>query len=134
MNNLSYAFRRLLASPGFTIAVILTLALGIGANTAVFSIINATFLRPLPYADPGNLMLLIERSNSGETGVSYPDFLDWQAQQDAFTALAIYHPESAKLKTAESTELVSTCLVSADFFSVLGIQVAQGRGLSLIHI
>ena len=64
MNHLRYAFRRLLAAPGFTAAVIVTLALGIGANTAVFSIVNATFLRPLPYADPGSLMLLGEAPSS----------------------------------------------------------------------
>ena len=130
MNDLRYAFRRILAAPGFTAAVILTLALGIGANTAVFSIVNATFLRPLPYADPGSLMLLVESSRSGEMGVSYPNFLDWHAQQEAFSELAIYHPDSAKLKTPESTELVSTCLVSGEFFSVLDLRVAQGRGLT----
>jgi putative ABC transport system permease protein len=129
MNNLRYAFRRLLASPGFTIVVILTLALGIGANTAVFSIVNATFLRPLPYADPDKLMLLSERSSQGELSVSYPDFLDWHAQQDAFSGLTLYHPESAKLTTAAGTELVSTCLVSGDFFPVLGLRAAQGRDL-----
>jgi putative ABC transport system permease protein len=132
MNHLRYAFRRLLATPGFTAAVILTLALGIGANTAVFSIVNATFLRPLPYADPGRLMLLVESSRSGEMGVSYPNFLDWHAQQEAFSELAIYHPDSAKLKTPESTELVSTCLVSGEFFSVLDLHVAQGRGLTAV--
>jgi putative ABC transport system permease protein len=125
-----YAFRKLLASPGFTAAVIFTLALGIGANTAVFSIVNATFLRPLPYAEPDRLMLLTERSSSGEMGVSYPNFLDWRAQQDVFSGLAIYHPGSARLKIAKNTDLVSTCLVSGDFFSVLDLHVAQGRGLT----
>ena len=130
LSNLRYAFRRLFASPGFTAAVILTLALGIGANTAVFSIVNATFLRPLPYADPDRLMLLTERGNSGEMGVSYPNFLDWHTQQDAFSGLALYHPASARLKTAKNTELVSACMVSGDFFSVLDLHVAQGRGLT----
>jgi putative ABC transport system permease protein len=130
LKDFRYALRRLLRSPGFTAVVILTLALGIGANTAVFSIVNATFLRPLPYPDPDSLMLLRESSGSGEMGVSYPNFLDWHAQQEAFSGLALYHPDSAKLKTAESTELVSTCLVSGDFFSVLGLHVAQGRGLT----
>ena len=131
MNNLRHALRRLLASPGFTVVVILTLALGIGANTAVFSIVNATFLRPLPYADPDNLVFLAERNGSGDDlGVSYPDFLDWHAQQDVFSGLALYHPDSANLKTAEGAELVSTCLVSGDFFSVLDLRVEQGRGLA----
>jgi putative ABC transport system permease protein len=128
--NFRYAFRKLLASPGFTAAVIFTLALGIGANTAVFSIVNATFLRPLPYAEPARLMLLTERSSSGEMGVSYPNYLDWRAQQDVFSGLALYHPGSARLKIAKNTELVSTCLVSGDFFSVLDLHVAQGRGLT----
>jgi predicted permease len=131
MNDLRYAFRRLHASPGFTIVVILTLALGIGAITSVFSIVNATFLRPLPYAEPDRLMLLSERSSQDELGVSYPNFLDWHAQQDAFSGLAIYHPESAKLATADGTELISTCLVSGDFFPVLGLRAAQGRDLSV---
>jgi putative ABC transport system permease protein len=130
LKDLRYALRRLLRSPGFTAVVILTLALGIGANTAVFSIVNATFLRPLPYPDPDSLMLLRESSGSGEMGVSYPNFLDWHAQQEAFSGLALYHPDSAKLKRTESTELVSTCLVSGDFFSVLGLHVAKGRGLT----
>ena len=130
LKDLRYALRRLLRSPGFTAVVILTLALGIGANTAVFSIVNATFLRPLPYPDPDGLMLLRESGGSGDMGVSYPNFLDWHAQQEAFSGLALYHPDSAKLKKTESTELVSTCLVSGDFFSVLGLHVAQGRGLT----
>ncbi|MGO9302140.1 MAG: ABC transporter permease [Candidatus Korobacteraceae bacterium] len=130
MNDLRYAFRRLLASPGFTIVVILTLALGIGANTAVFSIVDATFLRPLPYSDPDKLMQLSERSSQGELSVSYPDFLDWHAQQNSFSGIAICHPEPAKLTTAAGTELVSTCLASSDLFAVLGLRAAQGRDLA----
>jgi len=76
-------------------------------------------------------MLLSESgSQFGELGVSYPDFLDWHAQQDVFSGLALYHPDSAKLKTAASTELLSTCLVSGDFFPVLGLRAAQGRDLT----
>jgi putative ABC transport system permease protein len=73
-------------SPGFTAAVVLTLALGIGANTAIFSIINATYLRSLPYPDADRLMVLLEHNNSGDIPVSYPNFLDWCAQQDVFPA------------------------------------------------
>jgi predicted permease len=130
MNDLKLAFRLLAKSPGFTTAVVLTLALGIGANTTVFSIVNATFLRPLPYPDPDRLMLLTEHNSSGDIGVSYPNFLDWRTQQDVFSGLAFYRPNSAKLKTAEGAELVSTCLVSGDFFSVLDLHVAQGRGMT----
>ena len=130
MNDFRYALRLLAKTPGFTAVVVLTLALGIGANTAIFSLVNTTFLRPLPYPDPDGLMLLTESSGSGEMGVSYPNFLDWHARQDAFSGLAIYHPDSARLKTADRAELVSTCLVSGDFFSVLDLRVAQGRGLA----
>jgi putative ABC transport system permease protein len=130
-SNLRSSLRRLINSPGFSFVVVLTLALGIGANTAIFSIVNATFLRPLPYADSSRLMLISAESHGvGEFGVSYPDFLDWQAQQDVFSKIAVYLPQSAKLKMQDSAELVSTCLVSGDFFAVLGLQVAQGRGLA----
>ena len=129
-NDIKYGLRMLAKNPGFAAVVVLTLALGIGATTAVFSIVNATFLRPLPYAESDSLMLLRESGGSGDMGVSYPNFLDWHAQQEAFSGLALYHPDSAKLKRAESTELVSTCLVSGDFFSILDLHVALGRGLT----
>jgi putative ABC transport system permease protein len=130
MNDLRYSFRLLAKSPGFTAIVVLTLALGIGANTTIFSIINATYLRSLPYPDSDRLMVLMEHDNSGDTVVSYPNFLDWCAQQDVFSGLAIYHPNPAKLKTAENVELVSILLVSSDFFSVLGVSGMQGRSLT----
>ena len=131
LSELGYSFRQLVKSPGFTIVVILTLALGIGANTAIFSLVNATYLRPLPFPEPDRLMAVGERSSDWEMGgISYPDFLDWHSQQDVFSTIALYYPEDAKLKTAESAELVSTCMVSGDFFTVLGLKVAQGRGMT----
>jgi predicted permease len=125
-----FGARLLARAPGFTFVVVLVLAAGIGANTAVFSVVNTTFLRALPYADSDRLLMITERKDSGDMGVAYPNFLDWCAQQDVFSGLALYHTEPAKLKTATNAALVSTCLVSGDFFSVLDIRVAQGRVLT----
>ncbi|HWL17922.1 MAG TPA: ABC transporter permease [Opitutus sp.] len=129
--DLRYAFRQLTKSPGFTVVAVLTLAIGIGANTALFSIVNATFLRSLPYPEPGRLMHVTERNRQWpDMSVSYPNFLDWVAQQEVFTDLAIYRTNSVKLKTAGASELVSAGYVSAGFFDVLGVNVALGRALA----
>jgi putative ABC transport system permease protein len=131
LSDFRFAFRLLAKSPGFTAVVIFTLALGIGANTAIFSVVNATFLRSLPYAEPGHLVMLMERSAKGDDmSVSYPNFLDWCARQDVLSGLAIYHPSPAKLKTPTAMEMVSTTMVSGDFFTVLGVNPIQGRGLT----
>ena len=87
--NLRYAGRQFAKNPSFTEIVVLTLALGIGANTAIFSIVNATYLRALPYPQADRLVSLGERKDSGDMPVSYPNFLDWCAQQDAFANLAM---------------------------------------------
>lgn len=122
------ALRQFLKFPGFSAAVVLTLALGIGANTTIFSIVNATFLRALPYAEPDRLVTVDERNPKGdEMSVSYPNFLDWRAQQDLFAGLALYRVSSAKLKTAEGAELISLGAISHEFFSVLGVNPMQGR-------
>ena len=132
LQDLRFAIRLLAKSPGFTAVVIFTLALGIGANTAIFSVVNATFLRSLPYAEPGRLVMLMERNvkGGGDNSVSYPNFLDWCARQDVLSGLAFYHPSPAKLKTPTAVELVSTTMVSSDFFTVLGVRPLQGRGLT----
>jgi len=130
MQDLGFAFRQLLKKPGFTAAMVLTLALGIGANTAIFSVINTTFLSGLPYPGSERLVFLSERDRDGELSLSYPNYLDWHAQQQVFSALAAYRIEDEKLQTAEMAEQISVAQVSAEFFTVLGVNPVHGRGLA----
>jgi putative ABC transport system permease protein len=130
MNQLRLALRLLIKSPGFTALVVLTLALGIGANTAIFSLVNNTCLRALPYPDADRLVHVTERSSQyPDMSVSYPDFLDWRAGQDTFSGLAIYRTSGAKLKASATAEQITVAQVSQDFFSVMGVHAAIGRDL-----
>ena len=132
--DLLYAVRQLRKSPGFTIVAVVTLALGIGANTAFFGVINATLFRPLPYPEPNKLVHLSERTaKSGSTmPVAYPDFVDWKQQQTSFSALTLYRTGvSLNVKTGAATERMSTVMVDHDFLKVLGIQPTLGRDLSI---
>ena len=126
MQNLKYALRLLAKSPGFTAVVVLTLALGIGANTAICSIVNATFLRVLPYPEADQLVHL---SESGDRSISYPNFEDWCAGQSVFRALALYRTDGCKLQTPDNAEQITIAQVSADFFAAVGVHAAQGRDL-----
>src|SRR5882762_7018606 len=92
MNDLRLAWRQLIKSPGFTATAVLTLALGIGANTAIFSVINGILLRPLPYPEPDRLVTLWERSPQRgieQERVSGPNYLDWRAQNTVFSDLTV---------------------------------------------
>ncbi len=130
MNHLRLALRMFRKSPAFTALVVLTLALGIGSNTAIFSLVNATVLRALPYAEPDQLVHVAEGNGSNaDISVSYPNFLDWRASQDVFTGLAIYRSEGTKLKTDTTAEQITSMQVSQDFFRVLGTTMAMGREL-----
>jgi putative ABC transport system permease protein len=130
INDIKFAFRMLRKKPGFTAIVVLTLALGIGANTTIFNIVNTAFLRELPYPESDRLVYLSERNAQGyQIPISYPNFLDWQKQQDVFSSLAIFHGAEGKLKTELGTEMVSVLHVSVDFFDVLGVQPVHGRGM-----
>jgi putative ABC transport system permease protein len=129
LSDLRLALRRIRKSPGFTAIVVLTLALGIGANTAIFSVVNTTFLRSLPYPDPERLVFLSETSGQyNELTVSYPNFLDWQQQQDVLSSLALFCTDGGKMKTPDGAERVSLGLISADFFQALGVTMVRGRG------
>ncbi|HTL67636.1 MAG TPA: ABC transporter permease [Lacunisphaera sp.] len=130
MDHLRLALRLLGKSPGFTALVTLVLALGIGANTAIFSLVDNTCLRALPYPEADRLVHVTEHSGQySDMSVSYPNFLDWRAGQDLFTGLAIYRTDGAKLKTPDASEQITVAQVSQDFFAVLGVHAAVGRDL-----
>src|SRR6266700_2022985 len=98
LTDLRYAFRMLIKSPAFSVIAIVALALGIGANTAIFSVVDAVLLRPLPYPESDKLVLLRERMPIFASGsVSYPNFLDWRSAQRSCTDLALYRRDSMNL-------------------------------------
>src|ERR1700680_971978 len=133
LQDVRYALRMLRSSPGFTAVAILTLALGIGANTAIFSVIDSVLLRPLPYENPGSLVLIWETSSQPanlRNVVSPPDFLDWRSQNGAFQSMAAIFDERDNLTgTGDPQEVVSQG-VSANFFSVLGVNPIMGAGFT----
>src|ERR1700750_3824 len=128
-----FAFRQFRKSPGFTTVAILTLALGVGANTAIFSICSAALIRPLPYPHPGRLVegnVYDLKSGEAYGETSYPDFRDWSDENQSFDSLAAYEPKTFNLSKAKEPENVKGEVVSADFFETLGIQPFLGRSFS----
>src|SRR6266540_2367788 len=127
--DLRFGARMLLKQPGFTLIAVLTLALGIGANTAIFSIVNAVLLRPFPYKEPEHLVILRERVSVGSGfSPSYPNFVDWRAQNTVFDAMASLRAnESFNFAGAGEPERLQGRIVSAEFFSTLGIRPMLGR-------
>ncbi|MGH9935196.1 MAG: ABC transporter permease, partial [Blastocatellia bacterium] len=120
----------LVKQPGFTFIAVLTLALGIGANTAIFSIVNAVLLRPFPYRAPERLVILRERVSGGGAGFSpsYPNFADWRAQNTVCDSMvAVRQNESFNFTGAGEPERLQGRRVSAEFFSTLGVQPLVGR-------
>jgi predicted permease len=123
-----YGLRTLVSNAGFTIVAILTLTLGIGANTAIFSVINGVLLQPLPYHDPSHLMILSEKTPEFETmSLSYPNFLDWQKDNRSFESLAGHRWGDFDLTGGGMPEHLSGRIVSSGFFSTLGIKPLLGR-------
>jgi putative ABC transport system permease protein len=123
-----YALRSLRKHPGFTVVAVITLALGIGANTAIFSVINAVLLRPLPYEDADRLVVLTETVSERPIGVSYPNFVDFRNQNTVFENLAaVRQRESFNLTGTGDSERLQGRLVSANFLSTLGVKPILGR-------
>jgi len=130
LQDLRYAIRGLRRNPAFTAVAVLTLALGIGANTAMFTVLYAVLLRPLPYPSPDELALLwTERPNQGlrEGRSSYWDVEQWRAQSRSFIDMAVYDPATVTLTVPEQWERISSMRVSPNLFSLLGVRPFRGR-------
>ena len=126
--DLRYGFRMLLKKPGFTVVAILALALGIGANTAIFSVVNGVLLRPLPFEDPDRLVRIGEWSQQVPgMSVSYPNLLDWRQQNQVFTQIAATRFNSYNLTGVDEPERLQGRDITANFFDVLGVKPAMGR-------
>ncbi len=129
--DVKFALRQLRRSPGFTIVSLLTLALGIGANTAVYSIIQAVLLHPLPYHDPNRLMLLADKQDPQEGGVLYKDYEMWRMHTQSFTGIAAYYRDSGwarvTLTGGREPQSFQGAYVTTNFFSLLGVAPLLGR-------
>ena len=131
LRDLRYAIRTLRSSPAFTVTAVFTLALAIAANTIVLSVLDRVLLRPLPYANADELVMILERSAEGQRRLaSYPTFLDLAAGSRAFSALGFARGTSAILQSEEGPERLTVGYVSPDFFRTLGVQPAIGRSFA----
>lgn len=128
--DIQYGIRALVKRPAFTAALVLILALGIGANTAMFSTINSILLRPLPFEDPARLVTVWEtvpQKGFDKSTISAPTFAQWQTQNTVFEQMAIYAADTQVLTGAGEPERIPSAQVSPNFFSVLGVQPTLGR-------
>jgi len=116
-----YALRQVRKSPGFATVTVLTLALGIGANTAIFSVVNGVLLNPLQFHDASRIVSMFEETrNFAKGSISYPNFLDWQRDNRSFEAIAAYRWTDGSITGLGQPENVQARRVSANFFPILG--------------
>src|SRR5881394_1820080 len=133
LNDIRYGFRQLIKHPAFTIIAIATLALGIGANTAIFSVVNAVLLKPLPFPEPDQLIAVgmtdsrLKGTQTDLNSLSYPDFFDFRDQNRTLASSAVYRDRSFALTSEEGATSLRGVKVSAEFFDVLGIKPRIGR-------
>src|SRR6185295_12958069 len=128
--DLRYGSRMLFKNPGFTAIAVITLALGIGANSSIFSLINAVLLRPLPFKDPDRLVMVWERraaSNDANLPISGHEFAGWRDEASSFESLAFIRPAGFNLTGAGDAAAVTASEVSVEFFTVLGTPPILGR-------
>ena len=135
LNDIRYGLRQLIKHPAFTIIAILTLALGIGANTAIFSVVNAVLLKPLPFPEPDQLIAvgmtdLRAKDQTVLNSMSYPDFFDFRDQNRTLTSIAVYRDRSFALSAEEGATSLRGQKVSGEFFDVLGIKPQIGRAFT----
>ena len=131
IQDMRYALRQLRKSPGFTLVAVLTLALGIGANTAIFSVVEGVLLRPLPYRDSDQLARIWSTSNRTSSDVSsYPDFKDWADQNHSFQQMAAYRGQSFNLSGGDHPERIRGLMITSKFFELLDVKPMLGRSFS----
>src|SRR6185369_17001165 len=130
IQDVRYAIRALAKRPGFTLVAVLTLALGIGANTAIFTAVDAALLRPFPYKNQDTLAHIWEtspRKDFSEHEASYPDYMDWREQNNSFEDLAGYSSGSVTITGSEQPERIQAARVTSSFFPLLGVEANLGR-------
>ena len=128
LQDLRYGMRMLKRTPGFTVAAVLTLALGIGANTAIFTVVDAVLLRPLPYAEPDRLVTLGDRTSDGmTTNVGFTTVMDWKARSRTFEQLALMRSWQPTLIAGGEAERLPAVRVSWNYFDMMGVRPALGR-------
>jgi putative ABC transport system permease protein len=128
MTDLRYALRSLLKTPSFTAVAVLTLALGIGANAAIFSVVNGVLLRPLPYPESERLVWISEAGRGWSGGpIAYPNFVDWRAQQNVFEDIGVYRASTYIFAGRGEPELLQGAQMTAGVFRALGVRAAAGR-------
>jgi predicted permease len=126
--DLRYGARMLVKNPGFTLAAVITLALGIGANTAIFSLVEALLLRPLPYAEPDRLVMLSDKGRAGERyNIPYPNFRDWRERAQSFEGMASIRNQTLNLTGVDNPLSLRGRTVNWNFFHLLGVQPQLGR-------
>jgi predicted permease len=131
IQDLRYALRQLRKSPGFTTVAVLTLALGIGANTAIFSVVNGVLLNPLPFHNPGRIVSMFEATrNFPKYSISYPNFLDWQRDNRSFEVMGAFRWTDGGITGVGQPENVPARRVSANFFPILGVSPILGRNFT----
>jgi len=129
--DIRYALRQLHKSPGFATVTVITLTLGIGANTAIFSVVNAVLLNPLPFHDASRIVSMFEETqNFAKGSISYPNFLDWQRDNRSFEAMAAYRGTDGSITGVGQPENVRAQRVSANFFPILGVNPILGRNFT----
>ncbi len=131
LQNLRYAFRLLRKSPGFTAVAVITLALGIGANTAIFSVVYSALIAPLPYPHSDQLVMVWSKGEGGRNSVSAADYLDWKRQNTVFQDLEAFTSSNFNLATAERPEQIEGGRVAPGFYTMIGEQFALGRDFTL---
>src|SRR6266700_5931764 len=127
LRNLRYSARTLWKIPGLTLTVLLTLALGIGANTSIFTVVYATLLAPMPYPEPDQLVMVWSKIQDNRNGIAAQDFLDWKNQSKSFQDLNAWTGGSFNLATKDQPEYIEGQFTTPGFYKMMGVKFLYGR-------